>query len=248
MSDGLFTGHVMRVGGTSMKTDGLEIYRRSYWDYYLALEERFAQTERFCAFAERNADAYSVEYLTLFLAACGEIDALGKEIVRRFYPDVDLGNCAINKWGYYVCEAFPGLGGESVEFADQFKFKPFDGWRQIMVEGKKGQPVYKRADDSNALTWWTDYNSVKHNRAVIDEAKGISNYEKANQGNLLRSIGALFLMNRLLMKYIDKDGYSSVERSRLFKLCGSIDEARSLLFYNSQGRPCVHIEKSPTPL
>lgn len=97
----------------------LEIYLRSYWDYYLALEGRLLQTERFCAFSERNAGAYSVEYLTLFLAACGEIDALGKEVARRFYPNVDLGQCSINKWGYYLCEAFPELGDKSVELAGQ---------------------------------------------------------------------------------------------------------------------------------
>lgn len=226
----------------------LETYLRSYWDYYLALEGRLLQTERFCAFSERNAGAYSVEYLTLFLAACGEIDALGKEVALRFYPNVDLGQCGINKWGYYLCEAFPGLGDKSVQLAGQFRFKPFDGWRQTMVEGKKGQPVYKRADDSKALAWWTDYNSVKHNRAVIDEARGIGNYEKANQGNLLHSLGALFLMNRLLMKSIDEDGYASAKRSSLFKLCGSIDEARTSLFYDSQGRACMCTEDPPEPL
>lgn len=70
-----------------------------------------------------------------------------------------------------------------------------------MVEGKKGQPVYRRADDSKALAWWTDYNNMKHNRAVVDEAKGVGSYEKANQGNLLHALAALFLMNRLLMKF-----------------------------------------------
>ena len=117
----------------------------------------------------------------------------------------------------------------------QFRFKPFDGWRQTMVEDKKGQPVYERADGPKALAWWTDCNSVKHNRAVIDEARGSANYEKANQGNLLHSLGALFLMNRMLMKCIDEDGYASAKRSSLFKLCGSIDEARTSLFYDSQG-------------
>lgn len=237
-----------KVDMGSADSSELEIYLRSYWDYYLALEGRFAQTERFCAFSERNAGAYSVEYLTLFLATCGEIDTLGKEIVRRFYPDVGLGKCGINKWGYYVCEAFPGLGDESVEFAGQFKFKPFDGWRQTVAEGKNGQPVYKRADNSKALTWWTDYNSVKHNRMVIDEAKGIGNYEKANQDNLLRALGGLFLMNRLMMKRIDEDGYASAKRSSLFKLCGSIDEARTSLFYDSQGFASMLTEEPPDPL
>ena len=47
----------------------LDLYCQSYWDYYLAIEERFSHTERYCAFSERNRDAFSIEYLTLYLAA-----------------------------------------------------------------------------------------------------------------------------------------------------------------------------------
>lgn len=28
----------------------LDLYCQSYWDYYLAIEERFSHTERYCAF------------------------------------------------------------------------------------------------------------------------------------------------------------------------------------------------------
>ena len=189
----------------------LDLYCQSYWDYYLAIEERFAHTERYCAFSEQNRDTYSIEYLTLYLASCGEIDSLGKGIVRQLFPNVDLNKCTINKWGYYLGEAFPDLGSKTVEFKGKFKFRPFDGWKQIKSENKNGNAYYKRADNSKPLTWWTDYNSVKHNRVVIDEDTGTGNFEKASQGNILKAIGALFLMNRLMMLKIDKDGYSSIK-------------------------------------
>ena len=226
----------------------LEAYRRSYWDYFLALERRFAETEHYRAFSKHNEGAFSVEYLTLFLAICGEIDALGKEIAGRFFPDEDVSNCSINKWGYFLCEAFPSLGEESVEFAGQFKFRPFDGWRQVKGTNKNGRAFFKRADDSEPLGWWNAYNKVKHSRAVVDDSTGLSNYEKASQGNVLKAAGALFLMNRLMMKRIDEDSYSSVPRSELFMLCGSIDEARSSLFYDGQGRPCMRVTDPPEPL
>lgn len=224
----------------------LDLYCQSYWDYYLAIEERFSHTERYCAFSERNRDAFSIEYLTLYLAACGEIDSLGKEIVRQLFPNVNLNKCTISKWGYYLGEAFPNLGIKTVEFNRKFKFRPFDGWKQVKSENKNGSAYYKRADNSKPLTWWTDYNSVKHNRVVIDENTGVGNYEKASQGNLLRAIGALFLMNRLMMLEIDKDGYSSIRHSSLFRLCGSIDEAKSTLFYSSDGHPCMRVEEPPS--
>lgn len=225
----------------------LETFKLSYWDYYLGLES-FAQSEHYCAFSERNEGAFSVEYLTLFLAVCGEIDALAKEISGRFCPDEDFKSCGIAKRGYFLCETFPDLGEESIEFAGRFKFRPFDGWCQVKGVDKNGQPYYRRAENSNPLVWWNDYNKVKHGRAFVDDVTGASNYEKANQGNVLRAMGALFLLNRLMMKRIDDDAYSSVAHSGLFKLCGSIDEARSSLFYDGQGRPCMHVEGSPKPL
>lgn len=82
----------------------LEAYGRSYWDYFLALEKRFAETEHYCAFSKYNEGAFSIEYLTLFLAICGEIDALGKEITGRFFLDEDASNCGINKWGYFFAK------------------------------------------------------------------------------------------------------------------------------------------------
>ena len=42
-----------------------ESFRQTYWTYYLALEDRLLQTERYCAFSQRNTEAFSIEYLTL---------------------------------------------------------------------------------------------------------------------------------------------------------------------------------------
>lgn len=87
----------------------------------------------------------------------------------------------------------------------QFRFKPFDGWRQTMVEGKKGQPVYKRP--TAPKPWHGGQIATVSNITGRSSTKlgGVGNYEKGNQGNLLHSLDAFFLMSRLLMKCVDED-------------------------------------------
>ena len=82
--------------------------------------------------------------------------------------------------GVIFLRSFPSLGEESVEFAGQFKFRSFDRWRQVKRTDKNGRAFFKRADDSEPLGWWNAYTKVKHSRAVVDDATGLSNYEKAS--------------------------------------------------------------------
>ena len=48
---------------------------RSYWRYYCELEQEMLQTRRFVDFNKEIFKAYSLEYLKLYQAVCGEIDA-----------------------------------------------------------------------------------------------------------------------------------------------------------------------------
>lgn len=64
---------------------------RGYWEYYRELEDEFLVTRRYVAFDEENYSVYSIEYLKLYQAVCGEVDTLGKEIAHmvneEFKPD-----------------------------------------------------------------------------------------------------------------------------------------------------------------
>lgn len=53
--------------------------RDTYWKYYISLENQFLDTERYVEFDYiNNGKAYSIEYLKLFQAVCGEVDVIGK--------------------------------------------------------------------------------------------------------------------------------------------------------------------------
>ena len=84
-------------------------YLQTYWTYYLSLEGRLSKTENYCAFSQKNSTAFSIEYLTLLLAVCREIDSLAKAIGMYHFPEADLTKSQISKWGYYLNEAFPDL-------------------------------------------------------------------------------------------------------------------------------------------
>lgn len=183
-----------------------ESFRQTYWTYYLALEDRLLQTERCCAFSQRNTEAFSIEYLTLLLSTCGEVDSLAKAIGTHFFPEVDLNNCTISKWGYYLCQSFPEIDTKVLQFKNGMQLKPFDSWQQTTAINKKGQTIYVKAPGSKRLQWWADYNTVKHSRASIDPDRGLANYEKANQGNVIKAMGALFLLNRLMMDRVENVG------------------------------------------
>ena len=49
-----------------------------YWKYYLALETRLLETERYVEFDLSNGTVYSMEYMMLFQTNCSEIDVVGK--------------------------------------------------------------------------------------------------------------------------------------------------------------------------
>ena len=95
-------------------------YLQTYWNYYLSLEGRLLKTENYCAFSQKNSTAFPIEYLTLLLAVCGEIDSLAKAIGMHHFPDVDLAKCQISKWGYYPTKAFPDLKDRVLEFKNGY--------------------------------------------------------------------------------------------------------------------------------
>ena len=86
-----------------MKQSRLSIFVRSYWDYYLELEEQFSQTKKYIAFDIYNKDAYSVEFLKLMQAVCSEIDVVAKEIASALDPLFKVDSSTnIQKWGFVL--------------------------------------------------------------------------------------------------------------------------------------------------
>ena len=55
----------------------------SYWRYYIELEQEMLQTRRFVDFGKENFKSYSLEFLKLYQAVCGEIDSFLKLLAKE---------------------------------------------------------------------------------------------------------------------------------------------------------------------
>ena len=212
-----------------------DIYIKTYWDYYLLLEERLIKTVNFVAFDEVNNKTYSIEYLALLQTICSEIDVVGKEISYYFNPTFDGDN--IKKWGYYVQRSLSGIESQRVIFNHERTIIPWSKWTIEERTNKKNQKYLSYADGCGSPNWWKAYTDVKHARTSLDD--GRVNYHKANQKNVIDALAALFLINRLMMIHLDEECYALVKRSELFVIPERNDEMRTSFVVNADGKPCL---------
>ena len=180
-------------------------FAKSYWDYYLELENRMRETRRYIEYDEYNFRAYSSNYLILFQAVCSEIDVVGKEIAAYFNPDFDsdTGTKPINRWWFEIQDNLPDVNRE-VTFADSYSLFPWEKYRVervVSTQNRNGKEIQvinynlqRKVDGISYATptWWNAYNKVKHKRLQTD-SDGV-NYKKANQKNLASAFAALYLL------------------------------------------------------
>ena len=70
-------------------------------------------------------------------------------------------------------------------------------------------------DSESAAGWWQDYNLVKHFRADVPE-KGIPNYQRAHQKNVVLALAALYILCQNFYKLLGESDLQ-LEPSRLFE-------------------------------
>ncbi|MBR5091715.1 MAG: hypothetical protein IK093_20015 [Ruminiclostridium sp.] len=188
-------------------------FERSYWNYYIELEERIRETHRYIEYDESNFKTYSSYYLMLFQAVCSEIDVVGKEIAAYFNPlfDTEKNIKSINRWWFEVQDNLPEINREIV-FANSFAIKPWNKYRVVRKQTeqfKNGTSTiitkYNLQVSTNEIkystpSWWNAYNKVKHTRLKSDN-DGV-HYKKANLLNLSTAFAALYLLEFDFMKKI----------------------------------------------
>lgn len=197
----------------------LNLFLRSYWEYYLELEEQLIETKRFVAFDKANAKAFSIEYLKLYQAVCSEIDVVGKEIASAVNPSFKIdNNTNIKKWGYEVQQHFPLLKDRKVLFVDGTCFQPFKDWEYEYhtTSTAKGDRTELRIKDAKqTIVWWRNYNKIKHRRIGLVE--GTQNFQLANQQNLIQAFAALYTLETQYIEEAEGKEKDNRQESRLFK-------------------------------
>lgn len=194
------------------------IFIKSYWNYYLELEEQFISTKKFVEFDDSNFYTYSVEYLKLLQAVCSEIDVVAKILAEECDASFrKLKNINIQKWGYYIKKEYSNIENLNVIFNIDYKITPWHNWSYIKYKDGRGTTRFKLDKEKKTPEWWTAYNKVKHER-TSHYKHGKLNYTRANQKNLINAFAALYILENLLMDRLNKENSKYKAReSNLFK-------------------------------
>jgi len=196
----------------------LKRFIKSYWQYYLELEEQFIETRRYIAFDIKNEKTFSIEYLKLYQAVCSEIDVVGKEIAfnfnKLFYDNNKKKTINIQKWGLEIQQKIPFIKDIIICFNEERYIQPFKNWEYEKYLDKNKCKRIRLVDGKVAISWWSDYNKVKHQR--IGLVTNTQNFFLANQKNLVMSLAALFVLEYQYIKLLKDNEDFHYASSRLF--------------------------------
>lgn len=190
---------------------------RSYWNYFIDLEEQLISTKRYVDFDKTNDNTFSIEYLKLLQATCSEIDVVAKIIAEYYDSSFAVAeNKSIQKWGFVLQNTFKDLNNLSVQFNNDYDIVPWNNWQYEKYIDKKQKTRYKLKGDCKTPYWWTAYNKVKHER-TSNYGSGQTNYMRANLHNLVSAMAALFLLETMFLSKLKLDnGCFEYQKSKLF--------------------------------
>ena len=167
-----------------------------YWKYYLALENRFLETERYVEFDLSNGMVYSMEYMMLFQTICSEIDVVGKAYAGICEPSFKADKrTGLNEWWFYVTKNNPKLVEESIVFRNKIKLQPWKNYRTRINPDKKAKRFILE-ENAGTPAWWNAYNGAKHDRA----GNNGDNYKNASLQNVLTALSGLYSLEASLLE------------------------------------------------
>ncbi len=194
-----------------------DVFIKSYWNYYLDLEEQLIATKRFVDFNKNNEKTFSIEYLKLLQATCSEIDVVAKIMAEYFDNEFKMFERKdIQKWGWVIQRHIADIEKITVTFSNDWIIVPWENWKYEHYQDKRGNNRYRLLKGKSTPEWWTAYNKVKHER-TSNYKNGQTNYVRANLGNLLSAMAALFILETVFLDRLVDDNVQN-EKSKLFLL------------------------------
>lgn len=162
-------------------------FEKTYWKYYLNLENDFLDTEKYVAIDANNKNAFSIEYMKILQMVCSEVDVVAKSFCKEI--DASFKGDKINQYCKKITMEYADFSKDSVHFLlGNIDMTPWSGWTFVEKNTNDG----KKKIYSNNPLWWKNHNEIKHNRTSFKGGK--QNYKKANQNNVINALSALFQM------------------------------------------------------
>ena len=197
-----------------------EIFFKSYWKYFLELEESLIEVQRYINFEKNNWKVYSNEFIKLLEVIGAEVDVIAKEIVLYQKPHLKKAE-GIAKWGYEIQQLIPNIDSVKLCFNSENIIVPWNNWKNERYINKKGIESYRLKKGKENPEWWISYNKVKHERTTIKNGK--YNYERANLENIINALGGLYILETYFKEKLEsKDNVITTEYSKLFNYKNTI--------------------------
>lgn len=144
---------------------------QNLWNYFLSLEQDLSNTSRYVE-PQGQENVYSFEFAKLIILASTEAEATFKALCKVLDGN-EYG--LIGKYKEIILTNYPQITEAEVFISRLNKaIKPFEEW-------KNGQ-----------LSWWNDYNIVKHSREI--------HFQKATYNNAVFALAGLYILILYLSK------------------------------------------------
>lgn len=184
--------------------DAIE-FENKFWSFYINLEEEFLDIEKIIPYDKLNKNTFSYKFMGLLLSICSEMDFIFKMFIES--KDNSFSKRNFDDYGRFIECYYPDFKNSEVtgyknRFTD-LRCKPFKYWTC-----------------GNAPKWRQVYNKIKHDRIKLkwDEKEW---YLCANQKNILKALGALFILNMYFYREcvdLEKECEVPLPQSRIFNL------------------------------
>ncbi len=187
-------------------------YERTYWKYYLNLENDFLNTEKYVAIDNDNKNTFSIEYMKILQMVCAEVEVVAKMLCEDLSGNTNCKN--IIDYCEIISDKLLDFSENDVFFVlNNINIKPWSGWQYANYVDEKKKNIA-------SPSWWKDYNGVKHNR--IGMVDGMYYYKKANQNNVIYALAALFQVEmyfyNLLADNENLERKTPLPKSKLFSI------------------------------
>lgn len=153
-----------------------------FWPVYKNLEKEVLEISNQIHFDDNQTDVYSIKISELLLRCCVEIESISKEIYF-----LEGGKKANNEYLFFDTDCLEFLENKLLLSKKTLIISSIN-FHFNKNENKIIKPLFKaNKRGSSSSDWKKAYMAIKHDRA--------NNIKKANIFNLLKALGALYILN-----------------------------------------------------
>lgn len=167
-----------------------------HWKYFIALDSELEIVSRYVEISQENYKTYSIQFVSLLLSACSEIDVVAKVLSRLIDPDFRPARGSfptIIDYQNTITEKFPKFQTTKIQTPRHgIELVPWKDW-----EAQNTSPP-----------WWTSYNRVKHQRDSF--------YKDANLENTMNAVAGLFVMVLYLYTFDERLNIEHIPAPKFF--------------------------------